>query len=437
MKTIYLLLVLVCNCGFYNIKAQESEFVQKLITNSTAIERAKWNRNLTNILTKTNAINVYQDLVEEINRKISTANSLNKIAQYINPNDKSLTGQSYNEFIAQKADFYFVKDGGKTKDELDDENGKRVQGILANLTDEKLNGQGTVSIIGGIVNGFISSTPVLNVATKVIAGISTFFKSTKAGGKVVGISETIKKEKLQEFQNNLKPYIEFYDGALKFNMEFGYEIERTLAIANKLDIDSKNASNSLKEYVKNITGNEAFDYIDIQEEYPFDFEKSYFNLYDKEYYRLIQKVDSIEMIYLKASDVSKDADYAINAYLKSMNKLVHDFTGKIIKNDQTHVDLSVIQSEIDEYKDANSIASTGDDSSGDLKFISIKYMPEDYGQELAVSLIGQPVGIVSNSLISPKVILIALCALAIVGGIILYLLNKQIHYLKTKIEQNH
>ncbi len=288
----------------------------------------KYDLETTNILNKINQITIYDQLVEEIDLKLNNAATFGRISVLLNPSDPTLTGKSYNDYLYEEAEKIFVTNrwNGEKK-----ENEVRIKSILKNLTSQETNPIG--SSIGNVISGFVNSNPILGVASKVISGISTFFVSASNNSRVKSIKETIAKEQIEEFQNAIKEYVEFYDKALMINKSFNSQIQAVKVKSIKENEYARQINLLLVEKVEQVFGNSDISISDIQSQFPYDFEQFYLENESDDYYTLVELSAQIDAQYSKVIGYSTQAQTLMDNYFSNIEDLMNSFQDRLQVDD--------------------------------------------------------------------------------------------------------
>jgi len=376
MKNLSIFFCIAFICNVENIIGQitdPQDFVKRLIENAEANTKEQWRYNVNIIVKANNSLESANDFVNEISLKLSANKELNDIADVINPSSKSLANKPFNEIISDKVTEVFVFEEGKDNTDVTATK-DRLGHIIENLTDTIGIGKGTV--INGIIRGLISSTPVLDMASKVIGGICTFFKSTKIGRANSDYNKTVGIDKVQKFKKEIQPYINFYDSALKLNREFGQKVDSILLKSNSIRDEVNRLSTSMKSEVTVLTGNPDFDVVEIENVFPFKFEELYFNKYNKSYYFLLNTSDSINLRLNEAKRISKISTETLNHYLSSFKMLKDDFTRSLQSKDKEKMNLALIDQRIENYNKNNATNFTETINQNSLKFVAFEYNSE-------------------------------------------------------------
>lgn len=294
----------------------------------------------------------YKKLSEQINANVVNADQFNAIAKKINPSDRTLTGESYNDYLKRAAIKHFIDPA----DEAQNEN--RMKAIINNLTSPNVLPTG--SIVGNLVRGFVNSNPVLSAASSILNGVSTFFKTKVKRGVVASVDETIKESKLKAFNDEIADYVAFYDRALEINIAFDAKLKSILvrsAIANdsvKYLVDQY--QNKLKKKIQGTVTNVG----QIQNAFPYDFKSHYFNEFDPLYYDLVSSSGKVLKLVAQSNKLGDETESLIKDYFDDFNALFKEFQGRI-RNGNNSVNLTnILRTEVVSY--ASNYGTTTDNS---------------------------------------------------------------------------
>jgi hypothetical protein len=327
-------------------QSTQEEFINNLIKKENVKHKSAFDKSIEGIVKVCLANEVYTTYITKVRTSLKDNDKLNKIAKIINPSDSSLTGKSYTTFIRETAESTFI-------DNSDLENKDRIKSVLNNLTNKNINSTG--SVIGSIIEGFASSSPVLNLATNVISGLGTFFKSRTGEVKgvkekvVTSIKESISASKLKEFKDKITVHSQFYDNALNLNIKFGAALELLIEEASYNDSLAKIAVQDLKLYGQNAVNVDVTSLSKVQSKFSYDFEKLYFGDYDPHFYQLVSKAYKVDSLYYAQKTLDKRAQKVIDQYVITIEKMANKFTSKI-KKKSNQVQVALIESREKEFK---------------------------------------------------------------------------------------
>lgn len=371
MKPLITLMTFVFVCINCFAQVDDTEFLAKLKAKAEEEQKLLYQNNTSKIFLVISNADAYKKLSEQISSKVTNAKEFNNIAKLINPSDKTLTGESYNDFLKRVATKHFI-------DPADEEqNKKRMTAVIGNLTSSKVLPEG--SIVGNIVRGFVSSTPILNAATNILNGISTFFKTKMKKGYVESVDETIKQEKLKAFNDEIADYVAFYDNALQINLDFDIKL-------NSILVRASTANDSVKYFVQayatklKIKLNEPITNVSqIQNIFPYDFRKHYFGEADPLYYELVKDNARILKLIAKSNILEAETEVLIKSYFNEFNVLFTKFQNKI-RNGGNTVNLnSTLRNEVLSYTESKGL-------SNNLKFNSNNIVELDSDKSMSFNL---------------------------------------------------